>query len=288
LETSVLAQGLPWPQNLEAADKCSAAIREGGAVPAAVAVIDGEIFIGLDAAQTERLGRGDSLMKLGSKDLAVAVARRATGGTTVSATCELAATAGIRVFSTGGLGGVHRGFEQYLDVSQDLSAIARFPVAVICAGMKSLLDLPRTLELLETLGVPVLGVGTRDLPGFYSRETGLRLEHEVADAAEAAQIVRARNELKQGGVVIAVPPPAATSMRKDEVEWHLAAALAAAEKQRVEGKSVTPFLLAEMARRTAGKSLEANIALLEHNARFAAQVAVALGRQRGKKASDKE
>lgn len=277
LESSVLAQGLPYPHNVEAARRCEAAVREEGAVPATVAVIDGELWVGLDAEKVERLATGKGLMKIGSRDLAVAVARKATGGTTVSATCELAAAAEIHVFATGGLGGVHRGFETHLDISQDLPAIAKHPVAVVCAGVKSVLDLPRTMELLETLAVPVIGVGTDELPGFYTRETGIRLEHSVADAAEASAVVRARGELEQGGVIFAVPPPKATALERAVVEKHLAAALAAAKKKKIAGKAVTPFLLGEIARRTKGKAIEANLALLENNARFAAKLAVAMG-----------
>ncbi|HEY0880015.1 MAG TPA: pseudouridine-5'-phosphate glycosidase, partial [Archangium sp.] len=167
LETSVLAQGLPYPHNVEAAKRCEAAVRDEGAIPAPTAVIDGQLHVGLDAAQTRRLVMGKNLMKVGSRDLAIAVARKATGGTTVSATCEMAASAGIFFFATGGIGGVHRGVEEHMDISQDLAAISRFPVAVVCAGAKSVLDLPRTLEVLETMAVPVVGVGTNDLPGFY-------------------------------------------------------------------------------------------------------------------------
>jgi pseudouridine-5'-phosphate glycosidase len=254
LETSVLAQGLPYPHNLEAAKRCEAAVREEGAVPAAMAVIDGVLHVGLDEAQTRALASGKNLMKIGSRDLAIAVARKATGGTTVSATCEMAASAGIHVFATGGLGGVHRGVEDHMDISQDLPSIARWPVAVVCAGAKSVLDLPRTLEVLETLGVPVVGVGTHELPGFYSRETGLTLEHAVETAT-----------------------PAKTSLKRAEIEKHLKAALALAKKKKIEGKAVTPFLLKEMVARTRGKTLAANLALLENNARYAAKIAVAFG-----------
>lgn len=277
LETSVLAQGLPYPRNVEAAQRCENAIREAGAVPAAMAVIDGVLHAGLDAAQTERLSQGKDLLKLGSRDLPIAVAQKRTGGTTVSATCELAARAGIHVFSTGGLGGVHRGVAEDLDISQDLPAIARWPVAVVCAGAKSVLDLPKTLELLETLGVPVIGVGTRELPGFYSRETGLSLEHRVDDASGAAAIVRARLALEQGGLVFAVPPPEAFALPRTEIEQHLALALESARARGITGKAATPFLLSEMSRRTSGRTLEANLALLENNARFAGKLAAAMG-----------
>lgn len=275
LETSVLAQGLPYPRNVEAARRCEAAVREAGATPAAMAVIDGVMHVGLDDAQTELLATGKNLLKLGSRDLAIAVAQKRTGGTTVSATCEMAARAGISVFATGGLGGVHRGVAEDLDISQDLPAIARWPVAVVCAGAKSVLDLPKTLELLETLGVPVLGVGTNELPGFYSRETGLMLEHSVPNARAAAEIVKARRSLEQGGLIFAVPPPEVTALPRSEIEKHLKAALALGKKKGISGKAATPFLLGEMVRRTKGKTLEANLALLENNARFAGQLAAA-------------
>ncbi len=273
LETSVLAQGLPYPRNLEAAKRCEDAIRREGAVPAAMAVIDGLLCCGLDAAQTERLARGSNLWKLGSRDLAVALARGATGGTTVSATCEMAAAAGISVFSTGGLGGVHRGASEHMDISQDLPAIARYPVAVVCAGAKSVLDLPKTLEVLETLAVPVIGVGTQQLPGFYTRETGITLEHSVSDAHEAANVLRARLSLGQGGLIFAVPPPEASALSRNEIESHLLAALADAEREGITGKAVTPYLLSSMVKRTDGRTLEANLALLENNAVFAGQLA---------------
>ncbi len=274
LETSVLAQGLPFPRNLEAVRRCEAAIRKEGAVPAAMAVIDGLLCCGLSDSQLERLSTGTGLWKLGSRDLAIAIARGATGGTTVSATCEMAASAGIAVFATGGLGGVHRG--DTMDISQDLPAIARWPVAVVCAGPKSVLDVPKTLELLETLAVPVVGVGTKQLPGFYSRETGVTLEHSVADAHEAAHVVRARLGLGQGGLIFAVPPPEATALSRAEVETHLVAALAEAQAKGVQGKAITPFLLGELVRRSEGRTLEANLALLVANSAFAGQLARSL------------
>lgn len=277
LESSVLAQGLPYPHNLEAARRCEAAIREENAVPATMAIVDGQIHVGLDEEQTRRLVTGKGLQKIGSRDLAVALTRRQTGGTTVSATCEIAAEAGIHVFATGGLGGVHRGYEEHLDVSQDLHALARWPVGVVCAGPKSVLDLPRTLEMLETLSVPVFGVETDQLPGFYSRETGLELEHRVDEPAEAAELIRARRDLKQGGLVFALPPPQKSALKRADVEKHLKAALALAKKKRVEGKAVTPFLLGQMVERSKGKTLQANLALLENNARYAAKIAVAIG-----------
>jgi pseudouridine-5'-phosphate glycosidase len=276
LESSVIAQGLPWPHNLESARACEHAVRAAGAVPATTAVVDGGLCVGVSSAELERLASGNGLWKVGSRDLAIAVSSGATGGTTVSATCELAARAGVRVFATGGLGGVHRGVAEDLDVSQDLAALARFPVAVVCAGAKSVLDLPKTLELLESLGVPVVGVGTRDFPAFYARSSGLALEHSVPDAATAAKLLHARFDLlTQSGVVLALPPPGATALDPDEVERLVSAALEDARAQRVQGKAVTPFLLREVARRSGGRTLAANLALLTANAAFAAEVAVA-------------
>jgi pseudouridine-5'-phosphate glycosidase len=279
LETSVVAQGLPYPDNLGAARACEEAVRRAGAVPAPIAVVDGEVWIGLEEAAMRRLAEGkERLMKLGSRDLAVAVALKASGGTTVSATCELAAAAGIRVFATGGLGGVHRGVSEHWDISQDVGALARYPVAVVCAGAKSVLDLPKTMEAMETAGVPVIGVGTSELPSFYSRSSGLPLEHRVEDASMAARVARARVELGQGGLVFALPPPEEVALPRADVELHIAAALAEADRQGVRGKAVTPFLLSELAKRTGGKSLKANLALLTNNARFAGELAVALAR----------
>lgn len=281
LETSVLAQGLAWPKNLEAAKRCEEAITRSGATPAAVAVLEGKIYVGLSDPQVLALCRpGGHLLKLGARDLAGAIAKGASGGTTVSATCEIAAAAGIRVFATGGIGGVHRGVLEQFDISSDLTAISRAPVAVVCAGAKVVLDLPRTLEALETLSVPVVGYRTDDLPGFYCRSTGLPLEHRVDDAKTAAALLDARfRVLEQGGVVIAVPPPAKSALQRAEVERHLRAALKIGRARRVWGKAVTPFLLAELARRTKGHSVAANLDLLENNAAVAAEIAVELSRR---------
>jgi pseudouridine-5'-phosphate glycosidase len=279
LETSVVAQGLPYPDNLAAARACEEAVRRAGAVPAPIAVVDGEVWVGLEEGALRRLAEGkEKLLKLGSRDLAVAIALKASGGTTVSATCELAAAAGIRVFATGGLGGVHRGASEHWDVSQDIGALARYPVAVVCAGAKSVLDLPKTMEALETAGVPVIGVGTDELPSFYSRGSGLPLEHRVNDASTAARIVHARLALGQGGLVFALPPPEEVALPRAEVEVHIASALAEAERQNVRGKAVTPFLLSDLAKRTGGKSLKANLARLINNARFAGELAMAVSR----------
>jgi pseudouridine-5'-phosphate glycosidase len=280
LETSVVAQGLPYPDNLAAARACEEAVRRAGAVPAAIGVLDGQVWVGLEEAGMRRLAeRKEGLLKLGSRDLAYALATGASGGTTVSATCEIAAAAGVRVFATGGIGGVHRGVAEHLDVSQDVWALARFPVAVVCAGAKSVLDLPKTLEALETVGVPVVGVGCNELPSFYSRTSGLFLEQRVEDAAAAARLAHARFErLGQGGLLFALPPPAHAALAPQEVEEALGAALADARHEGVRGKALTPFLLAQLVQRTGGRSLRANLALLENNARFAGALAAAYRR----------
>ncbi len=281
LETSVVAQGLPHPHNLEAARACEEAIRRAGATPAAIALLDGEVHIGLEPEALRRLAQGGpDLLKVGSRDLPIALVQKRSGGTTVSATCELAARAGIRVFSTGGIGGVHRGVVDHLDISQDLWALSRFPVAVVCAGAKSILDLPKTLEVLESLSVPVIGVGTDAFPSFFSRSSGLALEHRVESAADAAALVHARfDTLKQGGMLFTLPPPEISAIPNSEIELHIASALQAAGQQGIHGKAVTPFLLSELVRRTGGKTLRTNIDLLVNNARFAGEMAVSLASQ---------
>ncbi|HVE81623.1 MAG TPA: pseudouridine-5'-phosphate glycosidase, partial [Myxococcales bacterium] len=250
LETSVVAQGLPSPENLQAARACEDAVRRAGAVPASVAVIDGQVKVGLTAEELKRLAEGGpAVAKLGGRDLAPAIASLRTGGTTVSASVEIAARAGIRVFATGGIGGVHRGAAETLDVSQDLLAISRFPVAVVCAGAKSVLDLPKTLEALEAMAVPVVGVGTVDFPSFFCRSSGLLVEQRVEGPEDAARLLQVRfQELEQGGVVLALPPPADSALSAAELERHLAGALAEADARDVRGKALTPFLLSELSR----------------------------------------
>jgi pseudouridine-5'-phosphate glycosidase len=276
LETSVVAQGLPSPLNRETAEACEAAVRSEGAVPAATAVIDGEVRVGLSKADLERLASGErGLMKLGSRDLPAAVASNRTGGTTVSATCEIAAAAGIRVFATGGIGGVHRGVEKHWDISQDLWALSRFPVAVVCAGAKSVLDLAKTLEALESLAVPVVGVGTRELPSFYSVDSGHPLEHEVPDEHAGARWLAARYGAlaQKGGVLFTVPVPKENAIARTEVEGWISQALEQAERENIRGKDVTPFLLKSLSAASGGRTLKANIALLVNNARFAGRLA---------------
>jgi pseudouridine-5'-phosphate glycosidase len=277
LESTILAHGLPWPENLQVGQALEAAVRAGGAVPATIAVLDGTPCVGLSAAQLERVARdGAKIAKAGAADLAVAFARGTSAATTVSATCTLAARAGVRVFATGAIGGVHRGDAG--DVSSDLTTMAREPVAVVSAGAKAILDLPRTAEMLETLGVLVLGYGTDELPAFYTRRSGVKLEHRVDDAGTVARILAARWALGQGGVLVANPIPEADALDPSVVTAALAAALGAADAAGISGKALTPFLLAELSKVTSGASVRANRALALANARLGAEIAVALSR----------
>jgi len=274
LESTIVAHGLPYPDNLEIARALEAQVRAAGAEPRTIAVVDGEPRIGLDDAALERIARdGRKIAKAGAADLAVAMATGATAATTVSATALLASRAGIRVFATGGIGGVHRGDGG--DVSSDLATLAQLPIAVVSAGAKAILDLPRTAEALESLGVLVVGYRTDELPAFYTRSSGVPLEHRVDDARALAAILRHRfDELGQGGVLVANPIPAEAALDRAEIEGVIEAATAAAEAAGVRGKALTPFLLAEIARVTGGRSVAANRALALANARLAAELAV--------------
>jgi pseudouridine-5'-phosphate glycosidase len=279
LETRVVAQGLPPPQNLEIAQRCARAVREAGAVPAAVAVIGGQIVVGASDEDLARLADPARRPgKAGSRDLAALCASGADAGTTVSATCAIAALAGLRVFATGGIGGVHRRSDpaEAADVSSDLLEMSRRAICVVSAGPKAILDVPATAEALETLGVPVIGYRTSELPAFYTEGSGIALEHRVEDAAQMAKLLRVHWEgLGLGtGVLLAVPPP--SPLPRAEIEAAISAALAEARTRRLPGKEVTPFLLARVAEETEGRSLRANMLLLENNARVAAEVAVAL------------
>ena len=277
LESSVIAQGLPAPHNLEVARRCAQAVRDAGAVPAAVAILGGKLIVGASLAELERLADpARKAAKAGVRDLAALLASGADAGTTVSATVVAAALCGIRVFATGGIGGVHRrgAWAEPADVSSDLAEIARRQVCVVSAGPKAILDVAATAEALEALGVPVIGWRTNDLPAFYSAESGVRLEHRVEDAAAAALILRLHWSLGlHTGVLLAVPPPQA--LPRAELEAALAPALEEARRLALPGKAVTPFLLAAVARATSGRTLEANVALLVNNARVAGEVAAA-------------
>jgi pseudouridine-5'-phosphate glycosidase len=276
LESTIVAHGLPYPENLAVARELEAAVRAGGAVPATIAVVGGRVRIGLDEAALAVLAEGGArFAKTGASELGVHVARGGDAATTVSATAVLAARAGIRVFATGGIGGVHRGDTG--DVSHDLPALARTPIAVVSAGAKAILDLPRTLEMLETLGVLVVGYGTDELPAFYTRSSGLRLDVRVDDAATLAAICRMRwDGLQQGGVLVCNPIPADAALDGAMIEREIGEALAAADAEGVSGKRLTPYLLARLARVTGGAAVIANRALAKNNATVGAALAVAL------------
>ena len=278
LESTIVAHGLPWPENLEVGRALEDEVAAGGAVPATIAVFDGVVRVGLTPPELQRLARSPAdFAKANASDLPLFVARGRSAATTVSATAFVAARAGIRVFATGGIGGVHRGDGG--DVSSDLTVLARVPVAVVSAGAKAILDLPRTREMLETLGVLVLGVGTDHFPAFYTRSSGLRLEHRVDAAEDAAAVCRARWALGDaGGVLLANPIPEEAALPDEDVRKALAGALASAASHGVHGKALTPFLLARLAELTGRRSLVANRALALNNARFGAALANALAR----------
>jgi len=277
LESTIISHGMPWPQNAQTALAVEAEVRAHGAVPATIAVIDGRLKAGLSVAEIERLGQaGHAVAKASRRDLPVLLARRATGATTVAATMIIAALAGIRVFATGGIGGVHRGAERSFDISADLQELARTPVAVVCAGAKSILDLGLTLEYLETHGVPVIGHGTSQLPAFFSRDSGFAVDMQLDSAAEIAAVLQAQWALGSGGgVVIANPIPAEHALPRERIDVAIAQALAEAAAQQIGGKAATPFLLKRVNELTGGVSLAANIQLVLNNARLAAAVAVA-------------
>jgi pseudouridine-5'-phosphate glycosidase len=275
LESTVIAHGLPRPQNLTAARALEEEVRGLGGTPATIAIADGQAVVGADDALLKRLAEDSDVAKVSLRDIAPVLARRGLGATTVAATAEIAARAGLTVMATGGIGGVHRGAERSFDESADLEAIARHPVCVVCAGAKLVLDLALTLERLETLGVPVVGYGTAELPAFYVRSSGLPLAHRVDDALAAARVVR--EQLARGsGIVIAVPIAERDGLDRREAETEVARALERAEREKVSGAALTPFLLAQLSDATGGRSLAANVSLLRQNARVATQIALAL------------
>lgn len=280
LESTIIAHGLPRPRNLAVAEELEALVRAGGAVPATVAVLDGRPHVGLTGDQVERIAQDDSIRKLGHRDLAPALATGASGATTVSATAFLAARAGIRVFATGGLGGVHRGWTQTQDESADLRLLARTRITVVCAGVKSILDVPATLQRLETLGVGVLGFGTEYFPGFYLASSGERVDWTVRTPEEVAAVMAAQDSLggPEAAVIVANPVPEAEQLDPELHDRVLADALAECGRRGITGQAVTPFLLAELTRRTGGASLEANLAAVRGNVRLAARIAVARAR----------
>lgn len=277
LESTIITHGMPRPQNWQTAMAVEDAVRQSGAVPATIAVIDGAIHIGLERHILTRLAETRDVMKLSRADLAYALSEKRTGSTTVAATMILAYRAGIGVFATGGIGGVHRGAGTTFDISADLDELARTPVTVVCAGAKAILDIAKTLEVLETKGVPVVTCGSSAFPAFWSRESGLASPLTLADAPAIARFLRARESLAlSGGVLIANPVPHADAIPSADMERFICEALAAAERDGVTGKAVTPFLLDAICRLTDGKSLVTNIALVKNNARLAARISRAM------------
>lgn len=281
LESTIITHGMPYPQNIDTALRVEAAVRAAGAVPATIAVMAGRIHVGLSAAELEGLGQAKGVMKLSRADLAACLATGRTGATTVAATMICAHLAGIDVFATGGIGGVHRGAETSFDISADLHELAATAVTVIAAGAKAILDLPKTLEVLETLGVPVIAFGQDDLPAFWSRTSGLRAPLRMDSAAEiaAAHLMRARLGLP-GGQLVTNPIPAGDEISRDVINPVIATALAEARAQGILAKAVTPFLLDRIFSLTDGRSLSANIALVLNNARLGAAVATEITRAR--------
>ena len=278
LESTIISHGMPYPKNVETALRVEQAIRDAGAVPATIAIIGGRLKAGLSPDEIEHLGKsGRSVAKVSRRDLPVIVARRADGATTVATTMLIASMAGIQVFATGGIGGVHRGAETTMDISADLEELAQTPVMVICAGAKAILDLNLTLEVLETKGVPVIGYGTDELPAFYTRESGLGVDARVDTPAELAAIFRAQREMGlKGGMLVTNPIPEEYAMDKATIDAAIEQALKEANEQGIHGKETTPFLLARVVELTGGDSLESNIQLVLNNARLAAKTAAEL------------
>ncbi|NTH77369.1 pseudouridine-5'-phosphate glycosidase [Agrobacterium rhizogenes] len=277
LESTIITHGMPYPGNIEMAQSVEAIIRQEGAVPATIAVIHGVLHIGLEPEELEALAKTEGAMKVSRADLAFAIAERRTGATTVAATMIAAARAGIKVFATGGIGGVHRGAEESFDISADLEELARTGVIVVCAGAKAILDIPKTLEVLETRGVPVVTYDSAEFPAFWSRASGLPSPLTLNSPAAIANFQATREQLGvDGGMLIANPVPEAAEIPREEMEIYIERALDSAERDEIVGKAVTPYLLSTIFDLTDGRSLKTNIALVENNARLAAEIAVAL------------
>lgn len=283
LESSIISHGMPYPTNIETALACERIIRECGAMPATVAINDGKIRVGLSVDEIEELGcekRSKSVVKVSRKDLAYTLAKKLLGGTTVAATMIAAHHAGIKIFATGGIGGVHRGGEQSMDISADLDELARTPVAVVCAGAKSILDIPRTLEVLETKGVPVIGYQTAMMPAFFSRSSGCTIELAVESADEIAQIIAMHwQAVGNTGVLVAKPAPLESAMDEHLIADLIDGAILEASRKKISHKALTPFLLSHIARNSGGQSLTTNIALVKSNAALAAAIAMSYREQ---------
>ena len=281
LESTIIAHGMPYPKNLQTALEIEAIVRENGAVPATIAVMEGKFKVGLTTDEIQHLAKSEGVIKVSRRDLPHAISQQKTGATTVASTMILAAMAGIKIFATGGIGGVHRESEKTGDISADLIELAQTNVAVICAGVKSILDIPKTLEFLETYGVPVLTVGSDEFPAFYTRESGIPSPQRLNIPEDIARMLHAKWEYNlQGGVLIANPIEKEFSMDKKMIDSVIKNALQQADKQGVVGKEITPFLLKKIVELTDGESLVSNIALVKNNARLASQIAVAMKKLR--------
>ncbi len=282
LESTIITHGMPFPQNVETARAVEAIVREGGAVPATIAVLGGRFTVGLDNEALDRLGNAKGALKASRRDLAAAVVTRADASTTVAATMAVAARAGIAVFATGGIGGVHRGAETTFDISADLVELSRTSVTVVSAGCKSILDIGKTLEFLETQSVPVVGYGTDEFPAFFARTSGFRLDHRFDTPEEVAELIRAERKLgSTSGILVANPIPEAEALDAKEMETEIAEALREAEKAGVTQKDVTPFILQRLHAMSGGRTLGPNIALIKNNAALGAKIAAALAQLSG-------
>ena len=279
LESTIITHGMPYPRNVETARTVEDAVRSFGAAPATIAVIDGRLRVGLAPKEIESLGQlTGGVVKASRRDLAPVVARRGSAGTTVAATMFVAELAGIEIFATGGIGGVHRGAEETFDISADLVELSRTRVAVVCAGAKSILDIQKTLEFLETQGASIVGYRCDEFPAFYARSSGFKIEHRCDGLHDLARMIRLQREVGPGGLLIANPAPEDQALEEAMIEERIAVAVAEAKEQGIGKKEATPFLLRRVAELTGGKSLEANIALIKNNAILAAQTAVELAR----------
>jgi pseudouridine-5'-phosphate glycosidase len=275
LESTIISHGMPYPRNVDTAMAVEATVRAGGAIPATIAVMNGKLKVGLSADEIENLGKlGVDAIKCSRRDLPFVVARKMTGATTVAATMIIAAMAGIRVFATGGIGGVHRGVEDTMDISADLEELGNTDVAVVCAGVKSILDIGRTLEYLETKGVPVVGYQTDTLPAFYARSSGFAVDYRADTPAEVAAAMQAKWAMKlSGGMLVGVPVPVEHAMASEDIDSVIVAALAEMQRLGISGKDTTPYLLGSIVERTGGKSLDTNIQLVLNNAGVATAIA---------------
>jgi len=279
LESTIISHGMPWPKNVDTALAVEAAVAQNGAVPATIAIFNGQCYVGLNKEQIEYFGKASNVWKVSLRDIPYVLSQHLYGATTVAATMHIAAMAGINIFVTGGIGGVHRGAAQSMDISADLTEMAQTSVAVVSAGVKSILDIGLTLEYLETKGIPVVTIGQDAFPGFYTADSGYASPLRLDSATEIAAMLKIKWQMNlQGAVLIANPVPAVMEIPNDEIELLIQEALDAAEAQHIKGKAVTPFLLQYIAGRSKGESLETNIALIIHNAAIGAQIAVAYAR----------